>query len=209
MKYSRLIATIITMAFSISAAAQGSTFISGLEDGYSFIADKCGAAGKATSFSTSGKSFKVMTFYYNSSTVTAVEDAAGKRSILFIDGKPNMPTSATYPKIGYNGANELKTNEYAVGPHDFTDDGQPELVIGARSASGDGLAIYVFGFTGTGWRCLGEMVTAKRDIRSSRVFRQTVTIKDATTGVLYTWTYHDGHFDFLSSDHVNDPSVLY
>ena len=112
------------MAFSISAAAQGSTFISGLEDGYSFIADKCGAAGKATSFSTSGKSFKVMTFYYNSSTVTAVEDAAGKRSILFIDGKPNMPTSATYPKIGYNGANELKTNEYAVGPHDFTDDGR-------------------------------------------------------------------------------------
>ena len=111
MKHSRLIAAVITMAFSISAAAQGSTFISGLEGGYSFIADKCGAAGKATSFSTSGKSFKVMTFYYNSSIVTAVEDAAGKRSILFIDGKPNMPTSATYPKIGYNGANELKTNE--------------------------------------------------------------------------------------------------
>ena len=45
MKYSRLIAAVITMAFSISAAAQGSTFISGLEDGYSFIADKCGAEG--------------------------------------------------------------------------------------------------------------------------------------------------------------------
>lgn len=88
MKYSRLIATIITMAFSISAAAQGSTFISGLEDGYSFIADKCGAAGKATSFSTSGKSFKVMTFYYNSSTVTAVEDAAENAASFSLTESP-------------------------------------------------------------------------------------------------------------------------
>ena len=200
------------MAISIKMEAQGSTFIAGLEGGYSFIADKCGTAGKTTSFSISGKTFKVLSFYYGSSTVTAVEDESGKRSVLFMDGKPNMAMSnpdAAYPKVGFQNGKELKTNEYAVGPHDFTDDGQPELVIGVRSASGDGFAIYVFGFTGAGWRCMGEMVTSGHDIRFSRVFRQTVTIKDAATGALYTWTCHDGHFDFLSSDHVNNPEILY
>lgn len=212
MKKSRIIVAIVLMAVSIRLDAQSSSFISGLDGGYTFIAGECGAAGKTASFSTCGRTFKVMTFYYRNSTVTAVEDAAGRRSILFIDGKPNMPVSkagAEYPKIGFNGDNELKTNEYAVGPHDFTDDGQPELMIGVRSASGDGLAIYVFGFTGAGWKCMGEMVTSGHDIRFSKVFRQTVTIKDAANGVLYTWTCHDGHFDFLSSDHVNDPAGLY
>ncbi len=202
----------MSMAISIKMEAQGSTFISGLEGGYSFIADKCGTAGKTMSFSTSGKTFKVLSFYYDSSTVTAMEDEAGRRSVLFMDGKPNMAVStpgADYPKVGFQGGKELKTNEYAVGPHDFTDDGQPELVIGVRSASGEGFAIYVFGFTGAGWKCMGEMVTSGHDIRFSKVFRQTVTIKDAATGVLYTWTCHDGHFDFLSSDHVNNPGSLY
>ena len=80
---------------------------------------------------------------YDNSTVTAVEDAAGKRSILFMNGKPTVQTSsgANYPKIGFEGGKELNTNEYAVGTHDFTDDAQPELVVSVRSATGDGLAI--------------------------------------------------------------------
>ena len=205
-----LAAALISIITSFGAAAQNG-FISGMEGGFTFSAAKCGSAGKATSLTISGKTFKIITFYYNDSAVTAVEDASGRRNVLFIGGKPNMPTSSgvEYPKIGFNGNQEMKTNEYTVGPHDFTDDGQPELVIAVRSASGDGLAAYVFCYMNGSWRCLGEMVTSGHNIRSCRVFRQTLTLKNAESGVLYTWTCHDGHFDFLSSDHVNDPSTLY
>lgn len=62
-----------------------------------------------------------------------------------MNGKPTVQTSggANYPKIGFEGGKELNTNEYAVGTHDFTDDAQPELVVSVRSATGNGLAIYI------------------------------------------------------------------
>lgn len=128
-----------------------------------------------------------------------------------MNGKPTVQTSggANYPKIGFEGGKELTTNEYAVGTHDFTDDAQPELVVSVRSATGDGLAIYIFQLNEASWKCIGEMVTVGHGIKSGRMFRQTATLKDPSTGVLYTWTYHNGHFDFLSSDHVDDPTVLY
>lgn len=205
-----LAAFIISVTTSSDAGAQEG-FISGMEGGFLFSAAQCGSAGKATSLDIAGSTFKVITFYYNGSAVTAVEDASGKRNILFMNGKPNMATSTgkEYPKVGLSGSQEMKTNEYTVGPHDFTDDGQPELVIAVRSADGEGFAAYVFGYVGHAWKCLGEMVTAGHDIRSCRVFRQTLTLKDAESGVLYTWTFHEGHFDFLSSDKENDPSALY
>ena len=193
-----ILAAILLAAAASSDMMAQDGFVSGMEGEFTFSAAKCGSAGKSTSLTISGRTFKIITFYYNGSTVTAIEDASGKRNILFMDGKPNMPTSTSsvYPRIGFSGDSENKTNEYTIGPHDFTDDGQPELVIAVRSASGDGFAAYIFSYMSGA-------------IRACRVFRQTMTLKDSSSGVLYTWTCHDGHFDFLSSDHVNDPSVLY
>ena len=207
------IAVLVMLACAVLAhpASAQDGFISGMDGGFTFSVKQCGSAGKSTSFSSCGKTFKVITFYYGNSTVTAIEDGSGRRNILFKDGKPNMPTSSgiSYPRIGFDGDKEIQTTEYNIGPHDFTDDGQSELVIGVRSASGDGMAVYVFGYISGAWRCMGEMVTSGRGISSCRVFRQTVTLKDSASGVLYTWTCHGGHFDFLSSDHVNNPTVLY
>ncbi len=207
----RFLAILLTATlFAINSTAQTS-FITGLEGGFAFSAAQCGDAAKSFSFTTGGHTFKVLTFYYNGSTLTTVENTAGKRTILFVNGKPNMPTSSgkSYPVLGFSGDAELKTNEYTVGAHDFTDDGEAELLIGVRTGDGKGQGIYIFSFSAGQWKCLGEMVTKGRAIRSSRVFRQTVTIKDADTNVLYTWTYHGGHFDFLSSDHQNNPDLLY
>lgn len=211
MRHLHIISIPVAFALSSAAASAQNGFISGIDNSYVFSAAQCGSAGKTASFTTGGKSFKAITFYYDNSTVTAVEDAAGKRSVLFMNGKPTVQTSggANYPKIGFEGGKELNTNEYAVGTHDFTDDAQPELVVSVRSATGDGLAIYIFQLNEASWKCIGEMVTVGHGIKSGRMFRQTVTLKDPSTGVLYTWTYHNGHFDFLSSDHVDDPTVLY
>lgn len=211
MRHLHIISILVAFALSSAAAAAQNGFISGIDNSYVFSAAQCGSAGKTASFTTEGKSFKAITFYYDNSTVTAVEDAAGKRSVLFMNGKPTVQTSggANYPKIGFEGGKELNTNEYAVGTHDFTDDAQPELVVSVRSATGDGLAIYIFQLNEASWKCIGEMVTVGHGIKSGRMFRQTATLKDPSTGVLYTWTYHNGHFDFLSSDHVDDPTVLY
>lgn len=211
MRHLHIISILVAFALSSAAASAQNGFISGIDNSYVFSAAQCGSAGKTASFTTEGKSFKAITFYYDNSTVTAVEDAAGKRSILFMNGKPTVQTSggANYPKIGFEGGKELTTNEYAVGTHDFTDDAQPELVVSVRSATGDGLAIYIFQLNEASWKCIGEMVTVGHGIKSGRMFRQTVTIKDPSKGVLYTWTFHNGHFDFLSSDHVDDPTVLY
>lgn len=211
MRHLHIISILVAFALSSAAAAAQNGFISGIDNSYVFSAAQCGSAGKTASFTTEGKSFKAITFYYDNSTVTAVEDAAGKRSVLFMNGKPTVQSSsgANYPKIGFEGGKELNTNEYAVGTHDFTDDAQPELVVSVRSATGDGLAIYIFQLNEASWKCIGEMVTVGHGIKSGRMFRQTATLKDPSTGVLYTWTYHNGHFDFLSSDHVDDPTVLY
>ena len=204
-----LISSILLAAIAFNANAQGG-FISGLDGGFTFTPAKCGSAGMSFNMTTSGKTFRIITFYYNNSTVTAAEEQSGKRSILFIDGKPTLTSysSTTSPKIGFSAGKELKDNEYMIASHDFTDDGQPELVIGVASASGDGMGVYIFEFDNA-WKCIGEMVTSKHNVRSCRIFRQTITIKDADTGVLYTWTWHNGHFYFLSSDQKNDPSVLY
>ncbi len=52
------------------------------------------------------------------------------------------------------------------------------------------------------------MVTKGKGLGGCRIFRQALTMKDAA-GILYTWTCHGSSFDFLSSDKVNDPTVLY
>lgn len=205
-----ILTTAVTAACATCRLDAQNCFISGLDNSFTFSASTCGSAGKTTTMATSGKTFKIITFYYEDCVVTAAEDEHGRRDVLFMDGKPSVPAAdrKAYPKIGFGGDGELKTNEYSVGTHDFTDDGQPELVISVRSASGNGLAAYILGYISGRWACIGEMVTTGHNIRSCRVFRQTITIKDADSGILYTWTWHDGHFDFLSSDNSSDPSIL-
>ena len=150
MRHLHITCTLAALVLSAAVSSAQNGFISGIDNSYVFSAAQCGSAGKTASFTTEGKSFKAITLYYDNSTVTAVEDAAGKRSILFMNGKPTVQTSsgANYPKIGFEGDKELNTNEYAVGTHDFTDDAQPELVVSVRSATGDGLAIYIFQLNG-------------------------------------------------------------
>ena len=96
--------------------------------------------------------------------------------------------------------------EFLVAPWDFTNDGIPEVLFAVRS--GNSLKITVLSRQGEGWRIIGEMTTVGKGIRESRVFRQALTMKHPSSGVLYTWTCHDGRFDFLSSDRRNDPADL-
>lgn len=207
------IAALMSFAFVLTAseATAQEIFVTGLDDGYTFSAAQCGSAARTGTITTHGKTFKIMTFYYEGSSVTAIEDASGRRSLIFKDGKPDASVGTemdSFPLIGFNDGKELESNCYSIGSHDFTDDGQPELVVAVKNASGDGMAIFIFGWSGS-WKCTGEMMVYGHNVRSSRVFRQTVTIKDADSGILYTWTWHDGKFDFLSSDRRNDPEDLY
>ena len=91
-----------------------------------------------------------------------------------------------------------------IGAHDFTDDGKPELVVATR---GEGMVkAQVFRLSGGAWTLLGT-VGARGDVEEIRVFRQALTVKDKTSGTLYTWTCHDGRFDFKSSAGGADPAL--
>ena len=203
-----MILCLILAGFNVSAQNTGG--VTGLESGYSFRAENCGDAGKSLSFSLSGKTFRLITLYFDGSAVSVAENAAGARTVLFSRGRPAVSglSGGEPDRIGFSGDIESKANEYCVGVHDFTGDSQPEIVIGVRANAGAGFAVYVFQYAGNSWKCIGNMTAKRHAIRSCRVFRQTVTMKDADSGVLYTWTYHGGTFDFLSSDNANDPSAL-
>lgn len=91
-----------------------------------------------------------------------------------------------------------------IGAHDFTDDGTPELVVATR---GDGMVkAQIYRLTGGSWNLIGT-VGAKGDVEEIRVFRQALTVKDKTSGTLYTWTCHNGQFDFKSSAGGPDPAL--
>jgi len=90
-----------------------------------------------------------------------------------------------------------------VGVHDFTGDGLPEILTAIR---GEGFVkAQVFRCSGGSWHLLGT-IGARGDVEEIRVFRQALTVKDRTSGALYTWTCHDGRFDFKSSVGGPDPA---
>lgn len=98
----------------------------------------------------------------------------------------------------------LPAGNTLIGAHDFTDDGVPELLVGTR---GPGLVkAEVYRFKGGAWTLLG-IVGARGDVDGIRVFRQAMTVKDRSTGTLYTWTCHGGKFDFKSSSGGPDPAA--
>ena len=88
--------------------------------------------------------------------------------------------------------------------HDLTDDGTPELVVATR---GEGMVkAQIYRLSGGTWEQIGT-VGARGDVEEIRVFRQALTVKDKTSGTLYTWTCHNGRFDFKSSAGGPDPAL--
>ena len=91
-----------------------------------------------------------------------------------------------------------------IGAHDFTDDGVPELVVATRGNKVVKAQVYTL--RGGVWSLVGT-VGARGDVDGIRVFRQALTVKDRTSGTLYTWTCHGGRFDFKSSAGGPDPAA--
>ena len=193
----------------IETSACQDVFISGLDDFISFSASEAGEKGVVFSFNCGGKETKLVSLWYNGGLVVAVEDGSGKKTLIFKNGSLAMSSSLdySYPKIGFNGQSESVTNRYLIGAHDFTNDGEKDIILAVNDGN-DGIAVFVFSYTGLSWKPIGEMVTIGKGLGGCRVFRQAVTMKDAA-GVLYTWTCRGDSFDFLSSDHRNNPRLLF
>ena len=204
--------TILTIMWlgTTLAGAQSKSFVLGLQQSVEYSVAKDGEDGASVlDFQTKGRDFKAMAFYYQNGAVVSVEDIKdGRRALVVLGGKLNLKSCLPYtrPDVGVPGVKAT----YSIGIHDFTNDGFPALVIGIRDDAGDAMAVYILEYGGTsGWYSIGEMVTQGKGIHEARVFRQAVSFKDASSGVMSTWTYHEGKFDFLSSDHADDPSKLF
>lgn len=194
---------------SYQVASSPSAFVGGL-DKYILYSPADGSdTPKSMSFRTSGVDFKAFALWYEGCVVVAVEDGSGRRSILFKNGRlaGSQASSFTFPRIGFSGAWEFRTNQYQLACHDFTNDGEPELLLAVSDGS-DGIAVFVLSFSGSSWVSIGEMVTAGKGLGGCRVFRQAVTMKNPE-GILFSWTCHGTSFDFLSSDHSDDPRRLF
>ena len=94
--------------------------------------------------------------------------------------------------------------EKLVGVHDFTGNGQLELVVGSRG--GNAVAAYIFQYAGGGWQRIGKIGASGDGVSEIRVFRGALTVKDKNSGALHTWTCHNGRFDFKSSGGGPDPT---
>ena len=189
-------------AFSFNSNAAAGVFVKGLD---AYVEYQAGSADAVLNFSLRGSNFKAAAIWFDGSVAVAVEDANGRRSVIYRDGLPTGESGL--PKIGFSGSSESRGNSYLIGVHDFTNDGSPELTVAVTDGA-DGTAIYVFQYDGYGWKVIGKMVTVGKGLGGFRIFRQALTMKDAS-GTLYTWTCHGSSFDFLSSDKLNDPSRLY
>lgn len=192
------------MLMALSSAAQAPVIIKGATKGtVLFSSEK--SSGSIT-FSSSGKEFVVKAIRLSGAMDVSVS-WEGRSQTLFSGGRPYGSDGSREPKIGFQGATESQTNIYQIIPYDFSDDGNPEIVV-AVSDGGDGIGVYVFSFDGAGWRSVGRAVTCGKGLGGCRIFRQALTLK-GTDGTMYSWTWHGGHFDFLSSDPSATPSALY
>ena len=201
MKAKWIIACILA-GLMIHTPMKAQELVKGLDQSQSFTA----SSDAIFTFQAYGKTFRAISLWYGSSVVVAVEEAGLGRAIVYEAGKPRGAESSS-PRIGFTGDSESKTNRYQIGTHDFTNNGQAELVIAVSDGS-DGLGVYVFAFGGTSWSPVGEMVTEHKGIGGCRIFRQALTMK-GRDNVLYSWTCHGSTFDFLSSDHSDNPQLLY
>jgi len=209
MNFRRILTVALLIHCLMGTSAKAETFIKGLAQSIAYCPVTQGDESCPTfHFTTSGKTMKAVLLYWQGKIVAAVDD--GNRDIIFQGTKPVGPAPSSgciLPDIGGDGSSSLRSNEYVLGAHDFSGDGQPDLLLGVRDRKGDGLAIFVFRHDGRNWQCIGEMATRGRHITEARVFRQTLSFKDGA--VMHSWTWHGNRFDYLSSDKANDPSRLF
>jgi len=205
----KTIATILAIASigCFSSFAQG--FTKGADKSVTYSLTANGKDGSSSlSFATKGVDFRILGFYYEDGVVISIENVKdGKRTLAVMDGKFNLKTSTGSDALAV-GAADITKNDYEFSIHDFTDDGFPEIIISIRNKTTDEISVHVLEYSGAaGWYSIGEMASRGKKIEETRVFRQALTMK-SPAGVLYTWTFHDDHFSFLSSDHNNDPDAL-
>jgi len=168
------------------------TFVVGLD---SYV---CGS-GASVSFSALGRAF---TAAANADCVTVRQNGATDAMTVY-DGALAVKAANTYT------VPSVIPGEYVIGYHDFTGDNSPELAIGVRDASKGIVELFILQFDGTSWKSIGEIAVKGEGVSMVRIFRQAVTVKNPGNGVLYTWTFHYGKFDFKASDGSADPSVLF
>lgn len=119
-------------------------------------------------------------------------------------GKP-FQASVSGTQVSVNGSVlPVGGGEKLVGVHDFTGNGQLELVVGSRG--GNAVAAYIFQYAGGGWQRIGKIGASGDGVSEIRVFRGALTVKDKNSGALHTWTCHNGRFDFKSSGGGPDPT---
>ena len=162
-------------------------FVKGLETYFTFVPATEGAAGKSLCVNVSGQEVTVRAMARGNELTVVMEGARESRPVL-------------YRETWSEG------DEYQVAVHDFSGDGVPEILVAVRG--NDHLSVRILDLRSGGKTVLGEMVSRGHGIREARVFRQAVTMKCPQNNVLYTWTCHNGSFDFLSSDHRDNPSDL-
>ena len=167
------------------------TFVIGL-DNY-FVGN-----GGGLGFNILGKAFRVT---LADGAVNVAREGASEGTELYNKGL-TIPFSNSFviPEI---------MGEFVVGVHDFTGDGEPELVIAVKDASVSGVEAYIIQYYGGNWESIGEIAAFGSNISECRVFRQAITIKHPASGALYTWTCHGRKFDFKASDGTRDPSTLF
>jgi len=204
----------ISNARTETATASDENFVTGLDNFILYCPANDGEkASNKLSMTTERQSFNIFAFFFQTGTVVAIKNVANEHNTVAMEnGKIAVASSVrySYPLIGISGNGSLKSAEYVIGAHDFTGDNNPELLIAVRDQANHGIAVYILKcINGFEWQTIGAMVSKDKGIEECRVFRQTVSFKSESTGTLYTWTCHDGHFDFLASNHVDDPTKLF
>jgi len=191
-----------------ASSATPDEFIKGMDSFSTFCRDTDGEKGATLRFSHGDESFTAACLWFNGSAHVVIEDSEGNRSLVFSEGKLDLPSTApfSYPKIGF-ASSEKSSNRYMIGVHDFTDEGYPEFLIAVKDAD-EGVGFFVLEYSGGKWAPIGEIVSKGKGLGGGRIFRQAFTLKNSS-GTMFSWTCHDHRFDFLSSDHVTKQTDLF
>ena len=174
-------------AGTVPTARAAEPFVKGLDSYYTFNPATEGTVGKSLKVTVSGQEVNLTAMASGDEVMVAMEGARESRPVVYRDTWSSG-------------------DEYLVAVNDFSGDGVPEILVAVR---GNGrISIRVLDLRSGGKTVLGEMVSRGHGILEARVFRQAITMKCPGNNVLYTWTCHNGKFDFLSSDHRDNPADL-
>ena len=126
-------------------------------------------------------------------------------SLDFRAGGSSWQAVVNGPKVDVGGTVLDDGNgEVVVGVHDFTGDRDFELVVARKD--GDVLTATVYTLSSGEWARIGRVGLSGGEAQDFRVFRQVVSVRDHSTGILHSWTFHAGRFDYRGSDGGSDPT---